>query len=220
MNTRPLYFDYAATTPVDERVIQVMIECLGFHGNFGNPASSSHAFGQQARLSVEQARRPRFGASGRGRPGLCKALLDQDRDQHHAQGDRRHGKPEPEEPEQVELVKAKAKRTTKKNNIVIEDVKPVEDPSAPVDIEDIKQVEKPKTIKTLELVQCDKCNKQMTKNTLRYHHEKSCPGKPIDTQALPVKRRTKKEEPTEANKEDKSEVNKQPTYRDKLNERI
>jgi cysteine desulfurase len=57
MNTRPLYFDYAATTPVDERVIQVMIECLGFHGNFGNPASSSHAFGQQARHTVEQARR-------------------------------------------------------------------------------------------------------------------------------------------------------------------
>lgn len=57
MNPRPLYFDYAATTPVDERVIQVMIECLGFHGNFGNPASSSHAFGQQARQTVEQARR-------------------------------------------------------------------------------------------------------------------------------------------------------------------
>jgi len=57
MNKRPLYFDYAATTPVDERVIQVMIECLGFHGNFGNPASSSHAFGQQARQTVEQARR-------------------------------------------------------------------------------------------------------------------------------------------------------------------
>ncbi|KAF2391155.1 aminotransferase class V-fold PLP-dependent enzyme [Pseudomonas frederiksbergensis] len=56
MNKRPLYFDYAATTPVDERVIKVMVECLGFNGNFGNPASSSHAFGQQARQSVEQAR--------------------------------------------------------------------------------------------------------------------------------------------------------------------
>ncbi|POA16934.1 IscS subfamily cysteine desulfurase [Pseudomonas sp. FW300-N1A1] len=56
MNKRPLYFDYAATTPVDERVIQVMVDCLGFSGNFGNPASSSHAFGQQARSSVEQAR--------------------------------------------------------------------------------------------------------------------------------------------------------------------
>ncbi|QXH63514.1 cysteine desulfurase family protein [Pseudomonas azerbaijanorientalis] len=57
MNKRPLYFDYAATTPVDERVIKVMVECLGFTGNFGNPASSSHVFGQQARQSVEQARR-------------------------------------------------------------------------------------------------------------------------------------------------------------------
>ena len=56
MNKRPLYFDYAATTPVDERVIKVMVDCLGFAGNFGNPASSSHAFGQQARQSVEQAR--------------------------------------------------------------------------------------------------------------------------------------------------------------------
>ncbi len=56
MNKRPLYFDYAATTPVDERVIVVMVECLGFSGNFGNPASSSHAFGQQARQTVEQAR--------------------------------------------------------------------------------------------------------------------------------------------------------------------
>ncbi|AZC27711.1 MULTISPECIES: cysteine desulfurase family protein [Pseudomonas] len=56
MNARPLYFDYAATTPVDERVIQVMLQCLGFDANFGNPASSSHAFGQQARRSVEHAR--------------------------------------------------------------------------------------------------------------------------------------------------------------------
>ncbi|VVO25133.1 cysteine desulfurase family protein [Pseudomonas fluorescens] len=56
MNKRPLYFDYAATTPVDDRVIHVMVDCLGFSGNFGNPASSSHAFGQQARQTVEHAR--------------------------------------------------------------------------------------------------------------------------------------------------------------------
>ena len=56
MNKRPLYFDYAATTPVDARVIQVMVDCLGFEGNFGNPASGSHVFGQQARHAVELAR--------------------------------------------------------------------------------------------------------------------------------------------------------------------
>ncbi|WP_454863810.1 cysteine desulfurase family protein [Pseudomonas hormoni] len=64
MNKRPLYFDYAATTPVDERVIVVMVECLGFSGNFGNPASSSHAFGQQARQTVEQARQQVAGLVG------------------------------------------------------------------------------------------------------------------------------------------------------------
>ncbi|SCZ63879.1 MULTISPECIES: aminotransferase class V-fold PLP-dependent enzyme [unclassified Pseudomonas] len=56
MNKRPLYFDYAATTPVDERVIQVMLECLGFNAHFGNPASSSHVFGREARGYVERAR--------------------------------------------------------------------------------------------------------------------------------------------------------------------
>ncbi|WPO98320.1 aminotransferase class V-fold PLP-dependent enzyme [Pseudomonas sp. HR96] len=55
--TRPLYFDYAATTPVDERVIHAMVECLGQAGNFGNPASSGHAYGASARQAVEQARR-------------------------------------------------------------------------------------------------------------------------------------------------------------------
>lgn len=56
MDKRPLYFDYAATTPADPRVIQVMVDCLSFEGNFGNPASSSHVFGRQARAVVEQAR--------------------------------------------------------------------------------------------------------------------------------------------------------------------
>ncbi|KMM86336.1 cysteine desulfurase [Pseudomonas taetrolens] len=56
MNKRPLYFDYAATTPVDARVIQVMVDCLGVEGNFGNPASGSHVFGQEARQAVERAR--------------------------------------------------------------------------------------------------------------------------------------------------------------------
>ncbi|WP_442108749.1 cysteine desulfurase family protein [Pseudomonas sp. NUPR-001] len=56
MNPFPLYFDYAATTPVDERVIPVMVQCLGASGNFGNPASGSHRYGREARLAVEQAR--------------------------------------------------------------------------------------------------------------------------------------------------------------------
>ena len=56
MDKRPIYLDYAATTPVDARVIQVMVDCLGFEGNFGNPASGSHVYGQQAHRAVELAR--------------------------------------------------------------------------------------------------------------------------------------------------------------------
>lgn len=56
MPSAPLYFDYAATTPVDDRVIETMLACLGNQANFGNPASSGHAYGQAARQAVEQAR--------------------------------------------------------------------------------------------------------------------------------------------------------------------
>ena len=51
----PLYFDYAATTPVDERVAALMSECLTRAGTFGN-ASSVHYYGQRARERVEHAR--------------------------------------------------------------------------------------------------------------------------------------------------------------------
>jgi len=52
----PIYFDYAATTPVDPRVAQKMSECLMAEGNFGNPASRSHKFGWEAEEAVELAR--------------------------------------------------------------------------------------------------------------------------------------------------------------------
>ncbi len=54
---RPIYLDYSATTPVDPRVAQKMVECLTQEGNFGNPASRSHAYGWHAEEAVENARR-------------------------------------------------------------------------------------------------------------------------------------------------------------------
>ena len=57
MTNNALYLDYAATTPVDEQVIEAMVACMGRDGHFGNPASSGHGYGQVARQAVEQARR-------------------------------------------------------------------------------------------------------------------------------------------------------------------
>lgn len=50
------YFDYAATTPADPRVVAVMQRYLGLEGHFGNPASRSHAYGWEAEKAVENAR--------------------------------------------------------------------------------------------------------------------------------------------------------------------
>lgn len=53
----PIYLDYAATTPVDPRVAEKMMQCLTPEGVFGNPASSSHSFGWDAQELVEKARK-------------------------------------------------------------------------------------------------------------------------------------------------------------------
>ncbi|HLR17294.1 MAG TPA: aminotransferase class V-fold PLP-dependent enzyme [Alcanivoracaceae bacterium] len=53
---KPVYLDYAATTPVDPEVIAVMQECLGQEGIFGNPASRSHLYGWLAEEQVEEGR--------------------------------------------------------------------------------------------------------------------------------------------------------------------
>jgi cysteine desulfurase len=49
-----IYFDNAATTPVDPQVFEAMVPYL--RDQFGNP-SSIHAFGRQTRAAIERARR-------------------------------------------------------------------------------------------------------------------------------------------------------------------
>jgi len=56
-----IYLDYAATTPVDPRVVESMLPF--FNGTFGNP-SSVHWFGQQAEAALERARETVAGALG------------------------------------------------------------------------------------------------------------------------------------------------------------
>lgn len=56
MQMRPIYLDYAATTPVDPRVAEAMQGWLTMGGEFGNPASLQHDYGRRAHAAVEAAR--------------------------------------------------------------------------------------------------------------------------------------------------------------------
>jgi cysteine desulfurase len=51
---RPVYLDFNATTPVDKRVLAAMLPY--FAEDFGNAASTTHAFGQHAAAAVSHAR--------------------------------------------------------------------------------------------------------------------------------------------------------------------
>jgi len=52
----PIYLDYAATTPVDPRVAEKMVQHMTMDGVFGNPASRSHRYGWQAEEAIDIAR--------------------------------------------------------------------------------------------------------------------------------------------------------------------
>ena len=52
----PIYLDYAATTPMAPEVALAMAECLTLEGDFANPASLQHIFGERSYNLVEKAR--------------------------------------------------------------------------------------------------------------------------------------------------------------------
>jgi cysteine desulfurase len=52
---KPIYLDYAATTPIDPRVLESMLGCMRADSIFGNPASL-HSYGLAAREQIENAR--------------------------------------------------------------------------------------------------------------------------------------------------------------------
>ncbi|WP_106475863.1 cysteine desulfurase family protein [Phytohalomonas tamaricis] len=57
MSQQSVYLDYAATTPVDPRVAELMARHLTLEGTFANPASRSHMSGWLAEQAVEMGRR-------------------------------------------------------------------------------------------------------------------------------------------------------------------
>tara|TARA_Y100000590_G_scaffold148148_2_gene170234 strand:- start:14033 stop:15226 length:1194 start_codon:yes stop_codon:yes gene_type:complete len=55
MNELPIYLDNQATTPIDPDVLKAMLPF--YQEKFGNAASAHHIYGQEARNSIEKARR-------------------------------------------------------------------------------------------------------------------------------------------------------------------
>ena len=51
-----MYLDYNASAPIDERVLETMIDV--YRNSYGNADSRTHDYGDQARSVVENARKP------------------------------------------------------------------------------------------------------------------------------------------------------------------
>jgi len=54
MSLRPIYLDCNSTTPVDPRVLEVMIPY--FSHFFGNPSNASHLYGWESQIAIKKAR--------------------------------------------------------------------------------------------------------------------------------------------------------------------
>jgi cysteine desulfurase len=67
MSVEPIYLDYAATSPLDRRVLEAMQRCMTLDGDFAN-ASSTHAAGAAALRRIEAARE-QIAARVGGAPG-------------------------------------------------------------------------------------------------------------------------------------------------------
>ena len=67
-----------------------------------------------------------------------------------------------------------------------------------------------KDVKTLELVQCDKCNRKMTERTLKYAHEDKCPA------LNPTKPRTRKSKISQQEESQKQPQKIEPEYEEEL----
>lgn len=55
---RPLYLDAQSTTPIDPRVLDVMLPYLTSY--YGNPHSRTHAYGWESENAVEKARKVKY----------------------------------------------------------------------------------------------------------------------------------------------------------------
>ena len=90
---------------------------------------------------------------------------------------------------QVEATPKPKRKAAAKKKKIIEEYSEQPQAVEPEPEPEIKE-ETPKKVKTCELVKCDKCNKEMTKITIRYDHPKTCKGSPINREEIPVQKKS------------------------------
>ena len=88
---------------------------------------------------------------------------------------------EPKQELKETVVKVKKPRVKKEKAapITIAEEPEVVDLTRPIEVADVLNVEPeltPKEVKLLQMVKCEKCNRKMTEQTLKYKHQLSCSG--------------------------------------------
>lgn len=117
---------------------------------------------------------------------------------------------EEEEKQEETIPKPKRKTPTRKTKVKEEEEvinETIPEPIPETVVESPKE-EPTKKIKTVELVKCDKCNKEMTLRSLRYTHQKYCTNQVINRNEIPVKRQNRNAQQINYVKEkpDKTEI--------------
>ena len=113
---------------------------------------------------------------------------------------------EPPQPEPVAVAKKRAPRVRsvkpKKDLEAVQEEVPVEvkveePPPPPVVVEEPVEEPMKKNVKTVELVECEKCGKKLTQRTLKYPHPAVCPKNdpPPEASQKPKKQRSTAETP-------------------------
>jgi hypothetical protein len=103
------------------------------------------------------------------------------------------------EPKKKRAPRARSVKPKKREPVEVEEVPQPAEPvveivEAPVVVEEAEEKPK-KQVKTLELVECEKCGKKLTQRTLKYSHQAVCPGNNPPAEAVQKPKRQRKPPP-------------------------
>ena len=103
------------------------------------------------------------------------------------------------EPKKKRAPRARSVKPKKREPVEVEEMPQPAEPvveivQAPISVEEAEEKPK-KQVKTLELVECEKCGKKLTQRTLKYSHHAVCPGNNPTAEAVQKPKRQRKPPP-------------------------